>query len=240
VGYNGDNLLARNSRLRNPYKLFVDKERNTFFSDRGNHLIRKVDGNGIMTNVVGNRTAGYGGDGGPATNAMLNLPSGVFFDRAGNMFITDFNYHRVRKVNVDGIITTIAGNGNATYGGDGGPAINASLNSPSGVYVDRVGNIFIADFSNHRIRKIDLNGIITTVVGNGTAAYGGDERPATSAALNTPVSVFLDGRGNIFISDLTNHRIRKVDLNGIITTVAGNGSIFYGGDGGLNVLKPLN
>ncbi|MGO9003881.1 MAG: BACON domain-containing protein [Limisphaerales bacterium] len=194
--------------------------------------------NGIITTAAGNGINGYSGDYGQATNASLSLsadadpfaPSGVALDASGNLFIADVDNGRVRKVDNNGIITTVAGGGH--YGlGDGGAATSASLVQPSGVAVDAFGNLFIADTYNNVIRKVDNNGIITTVAGGGH--YGlGDGGAATNASLVQPSGVAVDASGNLFIADTWNNRIREVDPDGIITTVAGNGSLNYSGDGG--------
>ncbi|WP_332368345.1 hypothetical protein [Spirosoma telluris] len=153
-------------------------------------------------------------------------------DAAGNVFIADQANHRIRKIATDGMISTIAGNGTQGSGGDTGPALSANLNNPTGVAVDATGNVFIADRDNHRIRKVAIDGTITTVAGNGTQGSSGDTGPATSANLNTPSGLAVDGSGNLFIDDTFNHRIRKVAADGTITTVAGNGSPGTQGDNG--------
>ena len=181
--------------------------------------------NGIITTVAGNGTDGYSGDGGAATNAELNrsLLAWRWTPPATCSLRMTYN-KRIRKVGTNGIITTVAGNGTQGYSGDGGAATNAELNYPAGVAVDATGNLFIADSINNRIRKVGTNGIITTVAGNGTAGYSGDGGAATNAELNDPSGVAVDATGNLFIADDDNNRIRKVGTNGIITTVAGNGT----------------
>ena len=186
---------------------------------------------GIITTVAGNGSAGHSGDGGPATDASLFYPCGLALDASGNLLIADENNNRIRKIDTYGIITTVAGNGTNGYSGDGNQATNASLYNPCGLAFDASGNLFIADFNNSRIRKVDTNGVITTVAGKGSSSYSGDGGPATNAGLS-PVSMLFDIYGNLFIADYANNRIRKVDINGIITTVAGNGSGSYSGDGG--------
>ena len=188
----------------------------------------------IVTTVAGNGTSGYSGDGGPATQAVLAGPIGMAFDILGNLYIADTDNQRVRKVDTRGIITTVAGNGSASYGGDGGPATQAALTFPTGLALDIVGNLYIADSSNGRIRKVDTSGIITTVAGNGQCNIVniGDGGPATQASVCCPRDVTIDALGNLYIADFCSLRIRKVDTNGVITTVAGNGYPGLSGDGG--------
>jgi len=184
---------------------------------------------GVISTVAGNGSAGFTGDGGPATSAKLSDPSGVAIDGAGNIYIADDSNNRIRKVSPNGTITTVAGTGIAGYSGDGGPATDAQLNigsfgTPSSIGVDSAGNLYIADSSNQRIRKVSTNGTITTVAGNGTRGFSGDGGPATSAELQFPWQVAVDSLGSFYISDYGNQRIRKVSTSGIITTVAGNGT----------------
>jgi sugar lactone lactonase YvrE len=187
----------------------------------------------IISTIAGNGNAGYGGDGGKAIAAQLNSPLGVALDKNGNIYVADRFNHRIRKVWTDGQITTVAGNGIAGYGGDGGPADAAALNSPVSVSVDGEGNLYIADLGNQRIRKVDPSGKILTIAGNGTAGFSGDGGAATNAQLNAPRGVCADGAGNILIADAGNHCIRKAGASGIITTIAGTPGINgFGGDGG--------
>ena len=211
-----------------PVGLAVDASGNLFIADWKNRIL-KMDINGVITAVAGNGSGGYSGDGGFATNASLNYPSGVAVDQKGNLFIADWNNSRIRKATTSGIISTAAGNGSPSYSGDGGSATNASL-APSGVAVDVSGNLFIAD-GNNVIRAVNTNGVITTVAGNGTIGYSGDGGSATNASLYVPTGLAMDASGNLFIADGGNKRIRKVNANGIITTVAGGGNN-YPGDGG--------
>jgi trimeric autotransporter adhesin len=164
-------------------------------------------------------------------SASIGAPSGVATDAAGNVYFASYD-DCVFKLETDGVLTLVAGNSRAGYSGDGGPATRAQLNGPSGVALDRAGNLYIADTSNNRIRKVSLAGIITTVAGNGTPGYSGDGGPATSAQLSGPEGVAVDAAGNLYVADSTNDRIRKVSPAGVITTVAGNGTLGYSGDGG--------
>jgi sugar lactone lactonase YvrE len=231
-GYSGDGGQASAAQLYKPEGVALDSAGNLFIADSGNACIRKVS-SGIITTVAGTGvSAGYSGDGGQAASAQLNYPYGVTVDSAGNLFIVDTWNNRVRKVSTSGIITTVAGNGSLGYGGDGGPASSAQLNSSYGVAVDSAGNLFIADTYNERIRKVSSSGIITTVAGDGSWGYSGDGGQATSAQLDNPYGVAVDSAGNLFIADTYNHRVRKVSTSGIITTVAGAGSSGYSGDSG--------
>ena len=231
-GFSGDGGAATNARLWFPWGVALDTAGNIYIADYNNNRIRKVDASGIITTVAGKANAAYSGDGGPATNAGLFYPHGVALDAAGNLYIADQNNNRIRKVATNGIISTVAGNGTAPYTGDGGAATNASLYNPIAATLDVAGNLFIADRSHQRIRKVDTNGTITTVAGNGSYGFSGDGASATNASLSGPCGVAFDALGNLYIADSGNNRVRVVDTNGIITTVAGNGSSSHSGDGG--------
>ena len=239
-GYFGDGGLATNALLAFPAGVFVDVSGNLFIADQNNQRIRKVTPDGVITTVAGNGLSGYSGDGGLATNASLNYPTGVAVDGKGNLFIADQDNGRIRKVSPDGVITTVAGNGFSDYSGDGGAATDASLNYPTGVAVDGKGNLFIADQDNMCIRQVSTNGIITTVAGNGDPSYSGDSGLATNASLDFPTGVAVDGKGNLFIADQGNDCIRQVTTSGYIATVAGNGNIGFSGDGGLATNATFN
>ena len=239
AGYGGDGGLATNAKLNSPVRVALGPSGSLLIADWANQRIRKVNTTGIITTVTGNGTAGYSGDGGLAVNAELSYPDDVVADASGNVFIADFSNQRIRKVNTNGIISTVAGNGTAGYLGDGGPAVDAELSSPIGVAVDTSGNLFIADNMNERIRKVS-GGVITTILGNGQGNFSGDGGPATKAALDRPLCTALDASGNLFIADEANNRIRKVDTNGIITTVAGTGVAGFEGDGGAATNAGLN
>jgi trimeric autotransporter adhesin len=232
LGFSGDGGPATNAQLSSPQGVAVDGAGNVYIADLGNDRIRKVSPAGIISTVAGNGVLGYSGDGGPAIAAQLWSPEGVAVDGASSLYIADFGSNRVREVSPAGIITTVAGNGTYSYSGDGGPATSAQLYSPGGVAVDGAGNLYIADTSNNRIRRVSPAGIITTVAGNGTTGFSGDGGPATSAQLNEPAGLAVDGAGNLYIADTDNFRIRKVSTAGIITTIAGNGKPGYTGDGG--------
>ncbi|MBI3378080.1 MAG: hypothetical protein HY035_06750 [Nitrospirae bacterium] len=231
-GFSGDGGPATQAMLSNPYGAVVDSAGNIYIADLSNQRVRKVDAAGIITTAAGNGQGGFSGDGGAATQASFQYPFGIAVDSAGNIYITDTSNHRIRKVDTSGVITTVAGNGQYGFSGDGGSAIQARLYYPFGVTVDTVGNIYIADLGNQRIRKVDTNGVITTAAGDGESGFSGDGGPAISARLNNPYGVTADNAGNIYIADFQNQRIRKVDTSGIITTVAGNGQYGFSGDGG--------
>ena len=239
-GFSGDGAAATNATLFYPTGVAVDGSSNVYIADYSNHRIRKVSTSGIITTIAGNGTGGFGGDGVVATTTGLNFPSSVAVDGSGNVYIADQSNNRIRKVSTSGIITTIAGNGTSGYSGDGGAATASKLSGPSGVVVDISGNVFIADQSNNRIRKVSTSGFISTVAGNGTSGYSGDGGAATASNLSGPSGVAVDGSGNLYIADQSNNRIRKVSTSGIITTVAGNGTSGYGFDGGVATSATVN
>ena len=226
LGYTGDSGPAASAQLDYPWAVAVDSAGNLYIADTYNQRIRKV-ANGVISTVAGNGTPGFSGDNGPATSAELNYPSGVAVDSAGNLYIADYFNQRIRKVS-NGVITTVAGIATWGFSGDNGPATSAQLDYPSGVAVDSAGNFYIADTYNYRVRKVS-NGVITTVAGGGSAL--GDGGPATSALLSLPYGVAVDSAGNLYIADAGANRIRKVS-SGTISTVAGNGTIGFSGDGG--------
>lgn len=229
LGDNGPAATA-NLSLQDTSGIALDQQGNIYFADDGNHRIRKVDiQTGIITTVAGNGRNGYSGDGGPAIQASLNDPSGMAVDQAGNILIADSSNSVIRRVDArTGIITTVAGNGGFDFDGDGGPALEATLNFPTDVEADQLGNIYVADSNNNRVRKVDARtGLMTTVVGSGPAGEpvsSGDGGLATQARLQYPRSVLIDREGNLFVADREAGRIRRVDAStGIIRTVAGGG-----------------
>ncbi len=227
--FSGDNGPAIQAQL-SPDGITVDSQGNLFIADLINNRVRKVNANGIITTIVGNGVQGFSGDGAAAIQAQLNFPSELAFDSQGNLFITDLGNNRVRKVDTNGIITTVAGNGIRGSSGDRGPAIQAQLDSSNGIAVDSQAALYIVD--NNRVRKVDTNGIISRVAGNGTFGFSGDGGPATQAQLNHLRNIALNSQGNLFIADTGNNRVRKVDANGIITTIAGSSIHAFSGDGG--------
>ncbi len=232
TGFSGDGGDAKAALLAYPYDLALDSAGNLYVADRDNNRIRKISPSGIISTVAGTGTYGSAGDGGPATDAQLAFPFGLAVDSADNLYIADTYGNRIRKVTTSGVITTVAGDGSFGFSGDGGSATAAQLASPTDVAVDGVGNLYVADRDNHRIRRITAEGIITTVAGDGNAAYAGDGGAATSASLNSPEGVAFDGAGNLYVADTANHRIRRVS-SGVIVTVAGTGAEGYSGDGAL-------
>jgi sugar lactone lactonase YvrE len=239
AGYDGDGGLATSAHLNDPIGLTLDSVGNLYIADVFNNVIRKVDTNGIITTVAGQGTAGYSGDGGLATNAELNNPLAVLADTVGNLYIGDTFNNVVRKVDLTGKITTIAGTGagagtgswsladpNGGSGGDGGPATQAQLNGPNGMALDGNGNLYIADTWNGAVRRVDGTGTISVVAGlcgeGCQSGYTGDGGPATEAELNLPFGLAVDPAGDFYVADTGNRAIRKIDVNGVITTVAGN------------------
>ena len=229
-GYSGDGAGATAATLLQPSGILTDAAGNIYFADRGNNCIRKINTSGIIATIAGTGTAGYAGDGGPATAAYLSGPGSIIFDASGNLYISDGANHCIRKVDASGIITTVAGTGSVGSGGDGGPATAASFNNPEGISM-WAGNIYIADRGNDCIRKINTSGIASRIAGTpGTTSFGGDGGAATAAYFNTPIDVITDTNGNIYIADNGNNRVRKINTSGIINTVAGNGAGGYTGD----------
>ena len=247
-GFWGDGGPASSAGIDEPWDVTVDNFGNILFVDLNNRRIRRVDAaTHIITTVVGNGTINFSGDGGSASSAGL-LPTGIAVDSSGNLFVADGGNSRVRRVdNATQVIATVAGNGTLSFSGDDGPAASAELEFPLGAAVDSRGNLFIADTYNNRIRRVDAaSGKIGTVAGNGYrdfsnplygyGGYSGDGGPGTSATLNLPWSVAVDGTGNLFIADILNDRVRRVDAaTQVITTVAGGldcgPSCSFSGDG---------
>ncbi len=235
-GFGGDGGPAVNAQLfgTNNSGIAIDGQDNLYISDGNNQRIRKVDANGIITTIAGNGSAGFSGDGGPAVQASFFYPEGIALDAQGSLYIADSSNNRIRKVTSDGIIRTVAGNGNVSFSGDSGPANLAGIRRPEGVAVDSLGNLYIAETSDSRVRMVNAAGVIITVAGlaNKTNGFSGDGGPGTGATLRGPIGMAVDGSGGLYIADNGNGRIRKLDAAGIITTVAGNGSSGFSGDGG--------
>ena len=270
AGYSGDGGSAASAQFNSPMGIARDNQGNLYVADFVNNVVRKISFDGTVTTVAGNGTQGYSGDGGAATSAQLAYPAAVALDGTGNLYIAEFLNSDVRKVDTNGIITTlatgfvvrgvvadnlgnvyfssyyegvwkvdsegvstrVAGNGNPGFSGDGGLATAAQTSGVAGLAIDRDGNLYMAEVVNSDVRKLDTNGIITTVAGTHVAGFSGDGGPATSALLNGPADVHFDAAGNLYITDSSNNRIRKVNKAGVISTIAG-GNYGYAGDGGL-------
>lgn len=232
-GFVGDGRKATQASFQLPFGLVRDKSGNTYVSDTYAQRIRKISSTGIISTYAGTGIAGYGGDGGPASTAMVLYPIGLTLDAAGELIVADYGNNRVRKIDGTGTISTIAGNGSAGYSGDNGPATQASLNGPRDLTYDSAGNLYISDSNNNVVRKVDSAGTITTYAGNGTAGFCGEGGPATQACLNFPKGLTTDTKGNLYIVDALNYRVRRVTTAGTIRTFAGNGQNAFSGDGGL-------
>ena len=229
-GFSGDGGPAANARFRVPAGLAFDSEGNLYIADRENHRVRKVDPKGYISTFAGIGEAGFSGDEGPAVKARLNLPSGVVVDKKGNLYISDRSNDRIRVVDKKGVIRTYAGSGVAGFQGDAGPALKAQLDKPFGIALDETKNLYIADRNNNRVRKVSPDGIITTVAGDGGFFFMGDNGPAYRASVAAPTGVALDSKGNLYIADRNNNRVRVVDRTGMIRTVVGTGQQDYNGD----------
>jgi uncharacterized protein (TIGR03437 family) len=230
-GFSGDGGLAASASFNSPEDLAFDAQGNLYVADSANYRIREVGRSGGISTVAGSGAYRFSGDGSPAVTATFNRLEALTVDSTGTLYIADTYNQRIRKVTKDGIITTFAGTGEAGFSGDDGAATSAQLNYPLGVAVDNVGNVFIADYSNSRIRKVTPLGVITTVAGTGSFDYSGDNGPAKGASLNKPDAVAVDAANNLFIADSGNFRIREVSPAGIISTFAGTGHQGILGDG---------
>ncbi len=239
--YGGDGGLAINAAINRPEKIVIDASGNVYFTSVATKTVRKINTSGIITTVAGNGVAGFSGDGGSATAAKLNGPQGLAVDAIGNLYIDDAINNRLRKVTAStGIITTIAGTGVSGQAGDGGLATLAQVNA-IGLAVDAVGNIYLSAYNG--IRKITAStGIITTIAGTGTNGYSGDGGPALAAQFGSIFDIRLDPAGNLYITDwIANDVIRKIDLTtNIVTTVAGNGTGGFSGDGSMPLFAQLS
>jgi len=243
AGFSGDGKAASAAEINGVFGLNFDTSGNLYLADTGNNCIREISTAGIIVNPAGIcQSGGFAGDTGLATSANLEDPVYVLLDSAGDEYIADNANNRIRLVSKStGDITTIAGNGNGQLFGDGGLAVNASLNAPRGLAFDSAGNLYIADGDNNAVRMVTAGGIITTLAGvSANAGFSGDGGPAAQAELDLASGVAVDAAGNVFIADDINCRVRKIDTNGIITTVAGTGAFGFAGDGGPAVSAELD
>jgi sugar lactone lactonase YvrE len=236
--FSKDGGQASASALVRPLALAVGPAGEIYIAE-GNR-IREVKKDGLIETFAGTGTPGSGGDGGPAAQGQLNMPQGLAVDSAGNVYIADTLNHRVRRVSADGTITTVAGTGEAGYAGDGKPGRDAKLNLPTGLAIGFGDTLFIADTGNNVVRQIALDGAIQTVAGTGEAGYRGDAGDALDAVLHAPGGIAFDAEGNLYIADTLNQRVRRVDINHQIGTVAGTGASGYVGDGRPATLAELN
>ena len=234
-GFVGDGGPATEAQTLCPYGIAFDPEGRLLLMDHGNNRVRRVDAAGVILTIAGSGpghfVGGFAGDGGPATEGLMQEPTHMAVDADGDILVADRDNHRVRRIGVDGVITTVAGNGEAPFSGGGGPAIEASFFA-AGLAVDDEGRLYIADPSNHRVLRVGPDGTIATIAGTGEAGSEGDGGPATEAALMMPESLLLDQEGNLYIGDPGANRIRRVSPDGMMTTFAGTGDEGYDGDGG--------
>jgi sugar lactone lactonase YvrE len=229
-GFSGDNGPGANAMIAFPRGLATDLRGNLYIADSGNFRVRRLASNGTITTFAGTGIDGFSGDGGPATLAQMRMPRGLATDSAGNVYIADSWSYRVRRVDLNGVIQTIAGTGDNGYSGDGGRATAAALGFIQALAVDSSLNIYVSDALNHVVRRISAAGTIQTVAGNGTGGWAGDGGNATAAQLNYPRGLALDPFGSLYVADSANNRIRQVSTSGTITTAAGTGEAGFGGD----------
>ena len=220
----GDGGPATAAQISTIQGIAIDRWGNLYLSDTANHRVRKISAGGVITTLAGTGAPGFSGDGGPATAAQLNFPYGLAADLAGNLYVADYGNARVRRIGSDGVITTVAGNGNQGAFGDGGPATAAQLLTPRNVAVDAAGNLYFSEFERHRVRKVTPDGKISTVAGTGVAGFSGDGGPAVHAQLDFPAGLAVDRLGALYIADSQNERVRKILAGGIISTVVGGSS----------------
>ena len=240
AGFAGDGGPAIQAQINRVVGLAADAQGNIYLAEELNNRVRKVDTNGVITTFAGTGAAGFSGDNGLAAQAQLNGPLGLCVAPSGDIYVNDQGNKRVRKISPAGTITTVAGNGAASHSGDGGPATAAGMVIPIRCAVDKSGNLFIVDQGAHRVRKVDTSGGISTFAGNGSQGFSGDGGPAAQAAMNNPTAAATDAAGNLYVTDQSNQRIRRIDSTGTIQTVAGNGNTSFSGDGGPATAAAMN
>lgn len=239
-GYAGDGLPAVVAQLKVPSDVFVLPDGTVYIADTGNNRIRRIGMDGVIETIAGNGERTHGEDGKAATEIGLMSPSAVAVDGAGNVYVAEWTGHRIRKIDRDGTVTTVAGNGEPGYGGENLVATETSISTPSRIFLDGKGNLYLAEWSGNRVRVVNTEGRISTVAGTGEQGIGGDGGPATAALLDRPNGLFVTSDGTVYISDLGNNRVRRVAPDGTIETIAGDGRPKYLGDEGPATEASLN
>ena len=232
LGFSGDGGPATRAEFQDPTALAVAGDGTLFIADTGNSRIRVIRTSGVVSTLAGTGDQGFSGDGGPSAAARVNAPAGVAIAPDGSLYLSDTGNNRVRRIQVDGRIVTVAGTGAAGFAGDGGRATEARLNAPTGLAVAPDGSLLIADTGNNRIRRLGVDAVISTVAGSGGGGSGGDGGSALAAQLNRPVDVAASGTGGFFVVEAGGNRVRQVNASGRIARVAGAGGPRFGGDGG--------
>lgn len=228
----GDGGPAVKAQLKSPYGVGVDRKGIVYIADQQGNRVRKVTPDGMISTLAGDGVRGFSGDGGPAARARVSGVNDVAFDSKGNIYLADTGNNRVRRVGTDGNMTTYAGSAEKGFAGDGGPATAAKASAPAALFVDTKDNVYFCDFGNHAVRKVTPEGIISTLAGTGEHGFNGDGIEAAKAQLYEPCGVAVDARGQVYIADSRNERIRVIRLNGKIETIGGTGMPGYSGDGG--------
>jgi uncharacterized protein (TIGR03437 family) len=236
----GDNQQALSATFYNPADVLALPNGNLVIADQQDNRIRQVTPGGVITTIAGNGLHNLYAPGDPATASPMDWPSALAVDSKGIIYFAEIHSFRVGRIGSDGKFATVAGLGFPGYNGDNIQATKATLGKPAGIALDIAGNVYIADQTNHRIRKVTPGGVITTIAGTGQPGFSGDGGDATSAALNTPMDVKVDSHGNVYVADMLNHRVRKIDTNGVINTVAGTGDAARGPDGVTATSSSLN
>jgi alpha-tubulin suppressor-like RCC1 family protein/sugar lactone lactonase YvrE len=232
AGFSGDGGQATSAQLNQPVSAIVDAAGNIYFSDYSNHRVRRIATDGSITTIAGTGVAGFSGDGGQATSAQFNLPLGLALDGAGALYVVDRSNKRVRKINLGtGVVTTIAGTGSGTFSGDGAAATSAGIDAIGTIVFDAAGNLYIADNANHRVRRVNTSGVISTFAGTGTMGFSGDGGQAASAQLNGPYGMRFDSQGNLFVATDGDNRIRMITPAGVISSIGGNGTTTLAANG---------